>query len=172
MESSTAISVQWGPVEPCSDQNGPITGYSVRYGVMESGELNTADVDGGSVMTTTLSNLAPSTAYSIEVAAVNDGGTGVYSEPLIEETLPSKWINNMKGIIRNLSQVYTSVKMVTSSPTMDMWISMTSTIPFSVTLTSLHLLVVLILEETGLHQMGLECLVLMSQELPETEILW
>ena len=93
MESSTAISVQWGPVEPCADQNGPITGYSVRYGVMESGELNTADVDGGSVMTTTLSNLSPSTAYSIEVAAVNDGGTGVYSEPLIEETPPSKWIN-------------------------------------------------------------------------------
>ena len=90
--SSTAISVQWGPVEPCADQNGPITGYSVRYGVMGSGELNTADVDGGSVMTTTLSNLSPSTAYSIEVAAVNDGGTGEYSEPLIEETLPSKWI--------------------------------------------------------------------------------
>ena len=92
VESSTAISVQWGPVEPCADQNGPITGYSVRYGVMGSGELNTADVDGGSVMTTTLSNLSPSTAYSIEVAAVNDGGTGEYSEPLIEETLPSKWI--------------------------------------------------------------------------------
>ena len=61
----------------------------MRYGEMGSGELNTADVDGGSVMTTTLS---PSTAYSIEVAAVNDGGTGEYSEPLIEETLPSKWI--------------------------------------------------------------------------------
>ena len=74
----------------------------------------------------------------------------------------------MKGVVRNLSQVYTSVKMVTSSPTMDMWIS---TIPFSVTLTSLHLLVVLILEETGLLQMELEYLVLMSQELPETEIL-
>ena len=63
----------------------------MRYGVMGSGKLNTTDVDGGSVMTT-VSNLSPSTVYSIEVAAVNDGGTGEYSEPLIEETLPSKWI--------------------------------------------------------------------------------
>ena len=97
--NSSTISVQWGPVEPCADQNGPIIGYSVRYGVVGSGEMNTTDVDGGSVMTTTLSNLAPSTAYSIEVAAVNDGGTGEYSEPLIEETLPSKWIKIIRWSI-------------------------------------------------------------------------
>ena len=60
--------------------------------------MNTTGVDGGSVMTTTLSNLAPSTAYSIEVAAVNDGGTGEYSEPLIEETLPSKWIKIISSL--------------------------------------------------------------------------
>ena len=62
----------------------------------------------------------------------------------------------------------TSVWMVLSYPTMDMWslriLALLMTLLFSVILITLHLLVLLILEETGGHQMGLECLVLMSQE--------
>ena len=59
---------------------------------------------------------------------------------------------------------------------MDMWrlviLALMMTLLFSVTLTSLHLLVVLLLEETGLHQIELKYLALMSQDLPETELLW
>ena len=44
-------------------------------------------VSGGSVTEATISELTPSTTYSIEVAAVNSIGTGVYSSPpVIAET--------------------------------------------------------------------------------------
>ena len=48
VESSTAISVQWGQVEPCADRNGPITGYSVRYGEMGNGTTQNKAVSGDS----------------------------------------------------------------------------------------------------------------------------
>ena len=47
-------------------------------------------VSGGNVTETTISSLMPSTTYSIQVAAVNSAGVGVYSDPLVIETLPSK----------------------------------------------------------------------------------
>ena len=66
--------------------------------------------------------------------------------------------------------------MVTSSLIMAMWISVIlaplMTMLYSVILIVLHLLAVLILEETGLHQMGLEYMRIMFQDLPETEVLW
>ena len=74
VNSSTSISAQWGPVEPCTDQNGPITGYSVRYGT-ETMSV-TGDYSGGM---TTISDLTPSTTYSIQVAAENSGLIGPYS---------------------------------------------------------------------------------------------
>ena len=79
---STSITVQWEMV-PCIHQNGPITGYSVRYGVMGSGSTQTETVSGTQ---TTISNLMPSTNYSFEVAAVNGVGTGNYSYPLTTRT--------------------------------------------------------------------------------------
>ena len=79
--TSSTISVQWGSV-PCIHQNGDITGYSVQYEVMGSGntqmEMVSGDSSGGM---TTISGLTPSTTYSIKVAAVNNAGTGVYSDP-------------------------------------------------------------------------------------------
>ena len=48
-------------------------------------------VSGGSVTVATILGLTPSTTYSIEVAAVNSVGTGVYSDPpIIVETPWSK----------------------------------------------------------------------------------
>ena len=70
--NSTTISVQLGMV-PCIHQNGPITGYSVRYGVIGSGNTQTVPVSGAS------QTQLPSTTYSIQVAAVNVVGIGVYS---------------------------------------------------------------------------------------------
>ena len=78
--SSSTITLQWGEV-PCADQNGAITGYSVQYGVMGSGNTQTITVDGADVTETTIENLMSSTTYSIEVAAVNSAGTGEYSDP-------------------------------------------------------------------------------------------
>ena len=76
--TSSTITVQWEMV-PCIHQNGPITGYSVRYGVMGSGSTQTETVSGTQTITSNLSS--SSTNYSIEVAAINSAGTGVYSYP-------------------------------------------------------------------------------------------
>ena len=72
--TSTTMTVQWGPVEPCADQNGVITGYSVRYGSETMSLLG--DSSGGM---TTITGLSPSTTYSTQVAAETSAGTGVYS---------------------------------------------------------------------------------------------
>ena len=91
VNSSTAISVQWGPVEPCSDQNGPITGYSVRYGEMGSGSTQNKTVSGDSSGgMTTISELTKETVYTVEVAAETSAGSGVYSIPLTIQTPDSE----------------------------------------------------------------------------------
>ena len=75
---------------PCIHQNGDITGYSVQYGVMGSGNTQTRTVDGAAVNETTLSGLNQSTNYSMKVAAVSSDGTGVYSSPIFIE-IPQGW---------------------------------------------------------------------------------
>ena len=89
--TSSNITVQWGEVD-CIHHNGDITGYSVQYGVQGSGSTQTRDVSGGDTRQTTIPGLNPSTNYSIQVAAVNSAGIGIYSDPpVIIETLPSKY---------------------------------------------------------------------------------
>ena len=77
-DSPFMITVEWGEVL-CADQNGAITGYSVQYGVMGSGNTETMTVSGASTTQTTISGLNPSTNYSIQVAAVNNQLIGTYS---------------------------------------------------------------------------------------------
>ena len=79
--TSSSITVQWGAVN-CINRNGDITGYSVRYGVQGSGSTHTESVSGGATTEATISGLESATNYSIEVAAMNSAGTGVYSVPL------------------------------------------------------------------------------------------
>ena len=79
--NSTTITVQWEPVEPCADQNGVITGYSVRYG----SEIVSVSGDSSGGMTT-ITGLSPSTTYSIQVAAETSAGTGVYSSAVDQMT--------------------------------------------------------------------------------------
>ena len=79
--TSSSITVQWGAVD-CIHRNGDITGYSVRYGVQGSGSTQTLNVSGSATTEATISGLESAAYYSIEVAAVNSAGTGVYSAPL------------------------------------------------------------------------------------------
>ena len=65
---------------PCIHHNGVITRYLVQYGVVDSGSMQNMCV---SETSTTIYNLIESTTYTIKVAAVNDVGIGVYSEPMI-----------------------------------------------------------------------------------------
>ena len=78
--TSSSITVQWGAVD-CADRNGDITGYSVQYtGGGSTQTMNVSgDSSGGMV---TISGLSPATLYTVEVAAVNSAGPGVYSDPL------------------------------------------------------------------------------------------
>ena len=92
MESSTAITVQWGSVEPCVHQNGAITGYSVRYGEVGTSEVERrVEIVTGDSMST-VSGLTKETVYTVEVAAETSCGTGVYSEPLTIETPESECV--------------------------------------------------------------------------------
>ena len=83
--TSTSITVQWGEVD-CIHRNGDITGYTVRYEVQGNGSTQTATVSGGGSTQIIISGLTPSTNYSIEVAAVNSVGTGVYSNVIFHLT--------------------------------------------------------------------------------------
>ena len=78
--TTSIITVQWGTVD-CIHHNGDITGYSVRYGVngtAEGDRKTTGDSSGGMY---TISGLSAATEYTVEVAAVNSAGVGVYSGP-------------------------------------------------------------------------------------------
>ena len=79
---STSITVQWGTV-PCADQNGPITGYLVRYGEMGSGSTQNESATRNEEV---ISELQTSTNYTVEVAAETSVGRGEYSEPIIVTT--------------------------------------------------------------------------------------
>ena len=79
---SRSLTVLWGAV-PCPNQRGSITGYKLQYSngsfiVSTTGEESRQHV---------LSGLTPFTSYSVQVAAVNAGGTGPYSTALTVETL-------------------------------------------------------------------------------------
>ena len=76
--TSSSITVQWGPVD-CIHRNGDITGYSVQY------KSETVSVSGDSTGGMyVISDLMPSTTYSIQVAAETSAGTGPYSTALLQ----------------------------------------------------------------------------------------
>ena len=66
----------------CVQQNGPITGYVVRYyptcGADRGIQWNTSVV----TMCDIVNGLTSNTEYAYQVAAVNVNGTGPFSEPI------------------------------------------------------------------------------------------
>ena len=83
--TKSSITLQWGPVE-CIHRNGEITGYIVQYGVYGSETVRNMSVPGGDTNKATILGLKSATTYSIEVAAMNRNGTGVFNAPLIATT--------------------------------------------------------------------------------------
>ena len=75
----TEVSLNWREV-PCVQQNGPITGYVVRYYATCGADRDVQQSQ--SVVTTgsTIDGLTPITEYAFQVAAVNVNGTGPFSE--------------------------------------------------------------------------------------------
>ena len=73
----------------CRHRNGEITGYRVKYGEEGSseGERSVQTVSGDSSGGRgTVTGLAPGTLYVVQVAAVNNAGTGVYSSAAFVDT--------------------------------------------------------------------------------------
>ena len=68
----------WDPVS-CLNQRGPITAYKLWYN--NGAENISLNISGANNRTYELTGLTPSTRYTIAVAAVNDAGTGPYSDP-------------------------------------------------------------------------------------------
>ena len=76
-QSPTAVTVTW--TEP-ENAGPPITSYNVRYQVEGAGSWTTLSALGAAVRTTTISSLAEDTTYEAQVQAVNDEGTGDWSQ--------------------------------------------------------------------------------------------
>ena len=87
----SSITIQWQPVN-CIQQNGDITGYSVRYGIQGDKSTQTVNVFGSDTTETTISGLHSSTSYTIEMAAVNSAGTGIFSNTIMEQTNDGSYI--------------------------------------------------------------------------------
>ena len=77
----TEVYFRWR-VMPCFQQNGPITGYVVRYyltcGTGRNVQQNKSVVTTGGI----IDGLTPNTEYAFQAAAVNVNGTGPFSEPI------------------------------------------------------------------------------------------
>ena len=90
VQTSTSIFVFWNPITNCSDINGNVTGWLVRY----SDSNNYTRLIPGSNQesgNTTLVGLLFHTTYWIQVAAVNsDGHIGVFSEPIMATTMENR----------------------------------------------------------------------------------
>ena len=82
--SSSSLLLTWdGPLQ--EQQNGPIVGYSVR--VVRVSDSSTTDIHTNDTMLR-VDSLDPYTLYEWRVAARTIAGTGPYSNPVVEQTLP------------------------------------------------------------------------------------
>ena len=89
--SPISIIIRWGHV-PCINRNSNITGYTVHYSRGGGSAVNVSvSGTGQSERTYTATLLAPSTNYSIQVAAVTSTGvTGPFSTTVTERTSPPR----------------------------------------------------------------------------------
>ena len=90
---SKSLTIEWDKVAT-SHQNESITGYRLRYSTSDGINYAIINITGEEDKQYTLTELTPYIKYSVQVAAVNDEGTGPYSEPiLIVETLQEGELN-------------------------------------------------------------------------------
>ena len=77
-----SLKVSWQPPMEKS-YSVPVTGYVIQY--IKAGMQDTIkDIKNINGTTHTISGLVACTKYSVKVAAVNDDGTGPFSEPVVE----------------------------------------------------------------------------------------
>ena len=76
--------LSWEPI-PCSDQNGKILYYVIRYYHQEVPEtvLEHESQTDGNQLGITLRHLRPNTDYNATIAGANGAGIGVFSSPIV-----------------------------------------------------------------------------------------
>ena len=77
----TEVSLRWREV-PCIQQNGPITGYVVRYYTTCGADSNVQQYKSGMTTEDIIDDLTPNTEYAFQVAAANVNGTGPFSKSI------------------------------------------------------------------------------------------
>ena len=86
---TTSITIEWSELD-CTDHNGDITGYRVRYGPTSTtpSQKHNASISGRMF---TVDREFITLSYDFEVAAVNVNGTGPYSTPplTVDTAVPS-----------------------------------------------------------------------------------
>ena len=88
---TTNITIEWSEVD-CTDRNGVIAGYRVRYGptsIPSQRQIATISYPDGRTFTVDREFITLS--YDFEVAAVNEDGIGNYSTPplTVDTAVPS-----------------------------------------------------------------------------------
>ena len=83
--TSFSITVKWSKIN-CGDWNGNITGYLLRYSEVGSNSQQT-NTTGADKYEITITGLMLATNYSIQVAAINNAGTGIYSDAVFVKTI-------------------------------------------------------------------------------------
>ena len=73
-----SLNVSWQP-PLARDHNGPITGYTINYTRVGSGDMMSVNVASGT--THTISGLVAYVNYSVIVAAMTVNGTGPFTDP-------------------------------------------------------------------------------------------
>ena len=86
VNNSTSISVNW-QLPPGISQNGPITGFTLYYQKTgASDQANAVTVDGGTVLSKTITGMEKYTEYDIQVSAFTYAGEGPKSSVVTERT--------------------------------------------------------------------------------------
>ena len=80
--TAISITIQWGEV-PCLDRNGVITGYIIEA-IISATRIRSVNVNDGSAREATVTELNPSTAYTVSLQAVNSAGSGPIRSIAIE----------------------------------------------------------------------------------------
>ena len=76
-----SLMVSWQP-PPVKDLNGPLTGHVIQYNRVGSSDMMNDVVTSGT--THTISGVVAYSNYSVKVTAVNDQGTGPFSNPVVQ----------------------------------------------------------------------------------------
>ena len=86
----------WNSI-PCSDQNGEILYYVVKYlyKVVSEGVQEQESQTDGNERGIILRNLRSNTKYNVTIAGVNSAGVGVFSLPVVATTYGGKHYRNL-----------------------------------------------------------------------------